>query len=125
MLTAPEETERRREVLSGGGLSARFPSANYTLGVHPDLPWLFLDSAARAKLRIDNQKLCAVRVRASRRFQLIREFRELLLVLVLTFIGLVLVVDSQVFRVVFLTIMLAAALGVIRSRLKHRLESQQ
>jgi len=125
MFTAPEETERMRESLSGGGLAARFPSANDALGVYPDLPWLFLDSAARAKLRVDDEKLCAVRVRASRRFQLIREFRELLLVLVLTFIGLVLVVESQVLRVVFLTFMLVAALGVIRSRLKHRLESQE
>lgn len=121
----PEETMTRRERLSGGGLNARFPSAKDALGVFPDLPWLFLDSASRARLNIEGKKLGVVRVRASRRFQLIREFRELLLLLVLAFVGLATVVKSQAILMVLLGGLFLAAVIVVRSRLKSRLENRR
>lgn len=125
MLTTPEETMQRREKLSGGGITSRFPSAKDTLGVFPDLPWLFLDSAARSKLGINGRRLSVVRVRASRRFQLYREIRELLLVLVLAFLGLASVIETRWFLLIVLAAVGLAALWVIRQRLKQRLETKR
>jgi hypothetical protein len=118
----PPETASRREHLAGGGATARFPSASDMLAVYPDLPWLFLDAASRASLGVDS-KLSVVRVRASRRFQLIREFRELLLVLVLATVGVATVVESTPVLAILLVTVAAAAVAVARSRLKRRLES--
>jgi hypothetical protein len=122
---APDEIIDRRDKLSGGALSSRFPSARDALGVYPDLPWLFLDSASRAKLGIYGQKLSVVRARASRRFQLTREFRELLLLLVLAFIGLTTIVESWFMRVLLLFGVFVAVVIVVRSRLKNRLEFER
>lgn len=125
MLTTPEETMQRRERLSGGGITSRFPSAKDTLGVFPDLPWLFLDSSARSQLGINGRRLSVVRVRASRRFQLVRELRELLLVLVLAFLGLASVIETGWLLFIVLAGVLVLALFVIRMRLKQRLETKR
>lgn len=122
---APDEITDRRDRLSGGALHSRFPSARDALGVYPDLPWLFLDSASRAELGIYGQKLSVVRARASRRFQLTREFRELLLLLALAFIGVAAVVESSVMRILLLCVLLVGTATVVRSRLKNRLEFER
>lgn len=118
---APEEMTQRRDDISGGALTARFPSANDALGVYPDLPWIFLDSASRTKLGIGANRLSAVRIRASRGFQLNREFRELLLLLVLAFVGLAALINKAELMIgLFIVIFLLTA-GIVRSRLRRRL----
>ena len=121
---APEETIDRRVALSGAGLTTRFPSVRAALGVHPDLPWMFVDSSARTRLGLGAHKLAPVRIRASRGYQLAREIRELLLVLVLAFVGLASVVESDSILLMVLVLVLSAALVVLRHRLKYRLETR-
>jgi hypothetical protein len=120
---APDETVERRERLTGGGYQHRFPSARDTLGVHPDLPWIFIDRALRGRLGLTQPQLAIVRVRASRRDQLTKELREMLLVLVIALIGLVQVVDVGWAWVVFGLVAVAAVAGVVGMRLRSRLGS--
>jgi len=125
VLAAPEEVLARRQNLSGGSLATRFPSAAESIGVHPDIPWIFLDSAVRSSLGLAGTKLGAVRIRASRRFQVYREIRELLLLLVLAFVGLASVIRSTPVLLLVLVCVLAAAAFVMRHRLKQRLEAER
>jgi len=120
--TLPEDVQSRRETLGGGQLDSRFPSARDSLGVYPDLPWLFLDSAARTGLGLDG-KLAAVRVRASRRHQLSEEFRDLLLLLVIAFIGLASLIDSVAILAGVLLGISIVTLLLIRTRVRLRLRS--
>jgi hypothetical protein len=120
---APDETVERRERITGGGYQHRFPSARDTLGVHPDLPWIFIDRALRSRLGLTQAHLAVVRVRASRRDQLTKELREMLLVLVIALIGLVQVVDVGWAWVVFGAVAVAAVAGVVGMRLRSRLGS--
>lgn len=60
----------RHETLQGGDFGHRLPSALDALGVFPDLPWIFLDSATRLALGVDSPPLATVRVRPPRRFRL-------------------------------------------------------
>jgi hypothetical protein len=117
----PEDTVERRRRISGGDLDSRFPSARDALGVYPDLPWIFLDSTSRSTLGVAKTKLAVVRVRAGRRHQLSREMRELLLLLVLAFVGLASVVESRALLTGVLVLVLAATGFVVRSRLRSRL----
>ena len=119
----PGDVQQRRETIGGGQLDSRFPSARDALAVHPDLPWLFLDSVARTSLGLTG-KLAAVRVRASRRYQWSEEIRELLLLLVIAFVGLASLIRS-------LPVLLGALGGIslvtvllIRTRLRLRLRSE-
>ncbi len=120
---APDETVERRERLTGGGYQHRFPSARDTLGVHPDLPWIFIDRALRSRLGLAQPHLAVVRVRASRRDQLTKELREMLLVLVIALIGLVQVVDVGWAWLAFGVVAAAAVAGVVGARLRSRLRS--
>jgi hypothetical protein len=109
-----------RNQFAGGGLDARFPSAADALGVFPDLPQIFLDSALRAKLNLGSHKLCTVRLRASRRHQLVSQLREVLLILVLAFIGL-----ATLFQDIYVVAgLLLAVLGVAGMVIYSRLQSQ-
>jgi hypothetical protein len=119
----PDGPLERRERLSGGGLTSRFPSARDALAVHPDLPWIFLDASTRSRVGVGNAKLSVVRVRASRWFQVVRELRELLLVLALTLVGLASLISWQLGRWLILGIVLATVIGVTSDRLRKRLES--
>jgi hypothetical protein len=118
---APDDMLDLRKEVSGGSLSTRFPSARDALGVFPDLPCIFLDSASRARLGLGRTKLSAVRIRASRSFQLNREFRELLLVLILAFLGFATLVKSTAALAALFGFLLLVVGGVIRSRLRRRL----
>jgi hypothetical protein len=81
-----DEALRQRSRLVGGDLTSRFPSSRDSLGVFPDLPWIFLDKSARLFLDLADQELGAdqklgvVRVRASRRYQGLKEARAMLIV---------------------------------------------
>lgn len=120
----PEGVEGMRRDLSRGGLTTRFPNAAVSLGVRPDLPWIFLDAKARAGLEIKDQPLAAVRVRASRRYQLGKELRELLLVLVLASVGVVTLIHQVWLLRGLLTVILVLAMLLVRARVKSRIEGR-
>lgn len=116
-----EDIVDRRISLHGGGFDARFPSARDALGVDPDLPWAFLDSSARTTLGLTGQKLGTVRIRASRRQQLAKEFREILLLLVLAFVGVIAVVDRPAAQLLTSMALFTLVTTVIAIRLRSRL----
>jgi hypothetical protein len=118
---APDDTVERRERVTGGGYQHRYPSARDALGVHPDLPWIFIDRALRGRLGLAQPQLAVVRVRASRRDQLTKELREMLLVVVIAVIGLVQVVDLGWAWVAFGLLALLSVAGVVGMRLRSRL----
>lgn len=118
----PDSVRERREEVSGGSLDARFPSSSDALGVFPDLPWIFLDSAVRRKLGLEDKKLAAVRARASRTFQLERELREMMLVLALAVIGVATVVDRPILIGTFIGLVVIASLGLVLMKIRRKLE---
>jgi hypothetical protein len=115
----PDSMFQERVKLSGGGLDSRFPSARDALGVHPDLPWVFIDQDVRESLLLG--RLGAVRVRASRRYQARKDTRDLLLLLLLAGIGVVTVVESQLWRWLSLALLGTVAVGAAFWRLSDRL----
>lgn len=117
------DTAERRVSLSGGGLESRFPDATDALGIMPDLPWIFLDSASRSKLALDKKKLGTVRVRASRRYQIWKELREISLLVVLALIGIANVIEDPVVIVVAALFFIGCIAWSLRHRLKGKLES--
>lgn len=86
VFAADDKIELRREK-SGGGLSSRFPGTDSTLGVHPDIPWVFLDGDAAKKLNISHTKMQPVLARASYLSLWAREVRDISIALSLAFIG--------------------------------------
>jgi hypothetical protein len=118
---APAELIDRRERLAAGGFEHRFPAARDALGVYPDLPGIFIDRALRSQLGLIQPQLGVVRVRASRKDQVTKEMREMLLVVVLAFIGLLQVVDVGWTWVGFLVLATAIVVGIVGMRLRSRL----
>jgi hypothetical protein len=118
---APSDTIERRERLGGGGFQHRFPAARDALGVYPDLPGIFIDRALRSELGLTQPQLAVVRVRASRKDQVTKETREMLLVVVLAFIGLLQVVDIGWTWVAFVLVAAIIVLGIVGMRLRSRL----
>lgn len=112
-----DDVLERRSRLSGGDLTCRFPTARDSLGTFPDLPWVFLDSAARTALGLSGQKLGVVRIRASRRYQLVKELRELLLVVAVAFIGILsLFRDTMRYALVGSLVFLVLTVVILRLR---------
>lgn len=118
---APAEIIDRRERLGGGGFEHRFPSARDALGVFPDLPGIFIDRALRSQLGFVQPQLAVVRVRANRKDQVTKEMREMLLVVVLAFIGLLQVVDVGWVWVPLLFLATLMVVGIVGMRLRSRL----
>jgi hypothetical protein len=118
---ASEAVQARREMLNGGDLSCRFPTSVDSLGVYPDLPWVYLDSSTRTRLGLAGQKLGVVRLRASRGYQIGKELRELLLVLAIAFLGVVSIIDDQVLRLLVLGLLVLFVIVVVVVRLRSRL----
>ncbi len=116
-----EVVQLRRESLHGGDLSCRFPSARDALAVHPDLPWIFLDSATRSAVGLGDRKLATVRVRPSRWYQLRKEVRELLLLMGLAFIGLVSILDEVRAQLLGLAVLVLFVAAVVLTRMRGRL----
>jgi hypothetical protein len=114
------EIQRRRSDLDGGDISALFPSSRDALGVHPDLPWVFLDRGTREALRL-GRKLAPVRVRSSRVFQLRRELREMMLLFGIAFIGVLQIIDDQLLQGGILAILILMITGAIAIRMRGRL----
>jgi hypothetical protein len=113
-----------REREQGGDFNVRYPSARDALGTHPDIPWIFLDKTTRALLGLGGQQLATVRVRASRSFQLRQELREMLLVLVIAFLGLVGLITHPAVQLSIIAgmigVIVAAIVVRMRGRLSHR-----
>ncbi|WP_156675173.1 hypothetical protein [Mycobacterium sp. E2989] len=121
----PQDVEQRRVLLGRGGMSSRFPAASVALGVTPDLAWIFLESRARSLLHLpQHQKLATVRVRAARRYQIIREIREFLLVLVGAMISIAILFKSRPpMLIACAVVILAFVVWAVRKRLTSRLEA--
>jgi hypothetical protein len=117
----PDEVSARRAELSGGGDNARFPAATEVHAVFPDLPWVFLDKSLRQSLGLRDSRLGAVRIRASLKDEVSREFRELALLLLLGFLGLATVVKNAWVIVGVLIVLVVGAAALVRVRLVHRL----
>lgn len=119
-----EAVQLTREREQGGDFNVRYPSARDALGIHPDIPWIFLDKTTRALLGLGRQQLATVRVRASRSFQLRQEVREMLLVLVIALLGLVGLITQPAIQagiVAGMVCVIGAAIVVrMRGRLSHR-----
>jgi hypothetical protein len=117
---APDTVLERRSELSGGTFESRFPSSRDALGVYPDLPWIFLDSATRTALHVRGN-LGTVRIRASRRYQLLRELRESFLLALLALVGLAQVIRSPAVLVGLTLAVLALSAIAAVMRLRNRL----
>ncbi len=90
------------------------------LGVYPDLPWVFLDSGTRTALHVRG-KLGTVRIRASRRYQLLRELREAFLLALLALVGLAQVIQEPVVLIgLTVAVLILSAIAVVL-RLRSRL----
>jgi len=87
----PASTEDFREGLRRAMSGALFQDAAKILGVQPDIPWIYIDEAARKHLALESS--FPVRVRASRRHQIVKEFRDFALILLIALLGVVVAVD--------------------------------
>jgi hypothetical protein len=117
---APDTVLDRRSTLSGGTFESRFPSSRDALGVYPDLPWVFLDSGTRSALHVRG-KLGTVRLRASRRYQLLRELRESLLLALLALVGLAQVIKHPAVLIGLTLAVLGLSAAAVIMRLRNRL----
>lgn len=115
----------RRCLLEGGALDSRFPSARDALGVYPDLPWVFLDSALRTRLGLPCQKLGVIRIRAGRRYQVIKQLREMLLLLIIASLGLVTLVNDPSTRLGLLLALIVGVVAVVGIRLRSQLSHKK
>lgn len=92
----PESTKQLRgSTQSGLFLETRFPDCSEVLGVFPDLPWVFVDEDARKTLGI--RPCSPVRVRASRWYQIIKEFRNFSLLIIVTLLGAISIFETEPF----------------------------
>jgi hypothetical protein len=87
----PADAQELREKTVSGMLQSRYPDCAEAFGVFPDLPWIFVDADVRRALKLG--KCSPVRVRASRRYQLIKEFREFALLIVITLLSAISLLD--------------------------------
>lgn len=108
---AAEDKIELRRGKSGGGLSSRFPGTDATLGVHPDIPWIFLDGDAAKKLNVS--KMQPVLARASYASLWAREVREISIALSLAFIGIFSALVDEENRNTEAMIILASSVALI------------
>jgi hypothetical protein len=118
---APDAVRQTRESVEGGDFSVRYPSARDALGIHPDIPGVYLDKSTRALLGLADQKLATVRLRPSRAFQLRHEVREMLLILAIAFFGLVGLLTSTWAQGLVVGAMVGLVLVAIVVRMRGRL----
>jgi hypothetical protein len=78
-----------RRKTAGGVADWPYPSVAGTLGIYPDIPWIFLDREARAKLGVDQSPLQPVVVRALTRSIWVAEGRDIVLSFAIGFVGVV------------------------------------
>ncbi|MFD7721267.1 hypothetical protein [Streptomyces sp. NPDC059814] len=116
-----DEVQNRRAELHGGDMTSRYPSSLDALGTYPDLPWAFLDRRLWSGLGVEGQWLATVRIRCSRTYQLKKELREMVFLLGLAFIGVVTVLNSILWRITSLAILVVLVGVLVSMRLRSRL----
>ncbi len=116
-----DEVQSRRTELHGGDMTSRYPSSLDALGTYPDLPWAFLDRRLWSGLGVEGQWLATVRIRCSRTYQLKKELREMVFLLGLAFIGVVTVLNSILWRVTSLVVLVLLVGVLVSMRLRSRL----
>jgi hypothetical protein len=87
VVSADDRVELRRS-LAGGGLNSRYPSTDMSIGVYPDIPWIFMDADTSGRLNISGKKLQPVVARVSRASLMSRYIREIFLGLLIGVLGL-------------------------------------
>lgn len=118
----PDVVAAERARISGGTWGARFPGARDTLGVAPDIPTIFLDSATRDRLGLGARQLTTVRARPARVQQFGNELREILLVLAVALIGIIgLLTTDPIVTTTLLALFVAGTFLLVLSRLRRRL----
>src|SRR5699024_2892927 len=118
---APEDVCTERARVSQGIWGARFPGVRETLGVWPDIPTIFADSATRARLGIASQQLGTVRARPARLQQFGTELREMMLLLAVALIGVVTIVPSVTVAIVLIGTLVVGTFALTLAKLRRRL----
>ncbi|WP_449278542.1 hypothetical protein [Leucobacter sp. GX24907] len=125
----PEDVRDERRRVAGGGWDSRFPGVRETLGVNPDIPTVFVDSSTRARLGLTGQQLAVVRGRPARQQQFGNELREMLLLLAITFIGILDIISDTVVSSALLSLLVIGAFALVvvkmRRRLSHRAQMRR
>lgn len=120
----PEDVRDERRRVAGGPWDSRFPGVRETLGVNPDIPTVFIDSSTRARLGLTGQQLAVVRGRPARQQQFGNELREMLLLLAITFIGVIDLISGTLVSSLLLAGLVVGAFSLVivkmRRRLSHR-----
>ena len=116
-----DAVQRRRESLHGGDFGARFPSTRDALGVHPDLPWIYLVDTTQRRLKLRAASLGTVRVRSSRTFQLRKEIREIALLLGIAYIGVLQLIAHRPTQLAALGALLSIVAATVLLRMRGRL----
>ena len=118
----PDSVAAERDRVSGGLWGSRFPGARDSLGIAPDIPTVFLDSATRDRLGLGARQLTTVRARPARVQQFAHEMREILLVLAVALIGIIgLLTTDQTVTTALLALIVAGAIMLMTARLRRRL----
>jgi len=118
---APEDVCAERTRVSQGIWGARFPGVRETLGVWPDIPTIFADSATRARLGIASQQLGTVRARPARLQQFGTELREMMLLLAVALIGIVTIVPGTVLALVLTGALVVGTFTLTVAKMRRRL----
>jgi len=117
----PEDVHAERMRVSQGIWGARFPGVRETLGVWPDIPTIFADSATRARLGIASQQLGTVRARPARLQQFGTELREMMLLLAVALIGIVTIVPSTVLALLLTGALVVGTFALTVAKMRRRL----
>ncbi|MBL3700892.1 gamma-glutamylcyclotransferase [Leucobacter luti] len=117
----PDDVWQERVRVSGGTWGGRFPGARDTLGVHPDIPTIFIDASTRARLGVGEQQLAVVRARPARRQQFGNELREMLLLLAVAFIGIVGLIPDAWIGGALVAALLVGAFALMTLKMRRRL----
>lgn len=117
----PDAVAAERDRVTGGIWGARFPGPRETIGVHPDIPRVFVDSSVRAALGLTGRVLPTVRVRSARMQQFLGEVREMLIVLAVAFFGIAVLVPDPLIGAGIIVVLVAGAIALVVNRLRRRL----
>ncbi|WP_125100612.1 hypothetical protein [Leucobacter chromiireducens] len=117
----PEDVWQERVRVSNGSWDDRFPGARSTLGIHPDIPTLFVDAATRARLGLGAQQLAVVRARPARLQQFGNEVRDMLLLLAIAFIGIVGIIPNLWVGAGLFGLLLVGSFALMLVKLRRRL----
>ncbi|MBS5973135.1 MAG: hypothetical protein KIA12_06535 [Varibaculum cambriense] len=105
-----DSVQERRTTIYGGGISDLFGDPETAFGNYPDILPIMIDQSVRDELGQGENLLIPLRARASRRTLFLAELRELFLVMLIAFIGIITMVDSQLTFWILLTLLISGSL---------------